>query len=143
MARQTVLIDSGFLFELFDASQPGHEAAIAAIADTNIVPIIPQITLPEAAYLFQRSGGVRQSAAFLQAIGAFPADFAAVEQADFRRAREIMLQYESAKLDFVDCCLMALCERLNVTTVCTFDRRDFSMVRLKHTPHLTLLPETI
>lgn len=59
---------------------------------------------------------------------------------DIDRAREIMARYSSAKLDFVDCCIMALSERLNVTRVCTFDRRDFSIFRPKHCDYLDLLP---
>jgi predicted nucleic acid-binding protein len=41
-------------------------------------------------------------------------------------------KYISADLDFVDCCLTAIAERLNITQICTFDRRDFSIIRPKH-----------
>jgi predicted nucleic acid-binding protein len=51
-----------------------------------------------------------------------------------------MAIYASARLDFVDCCLMALSERLNITQICTYDRRDFSMFRPAHCDYLTLLP---
>lgn len=48
--------------------------------------------------------------------------------------------YQSARFDFVDCCIMALSERLNITQVCTLDRRDFSIFRPGHCPFLELLP---
>ncbi len=48
--------------------------------------------------------------------------------------------YPGAKLDFVDCCIMAMSERLNITRVCTFDRRDFSIFRPAHCDYLELLP---
>lgn len=51
-----------------------------------------------------------------------------------------MRKYRDAELDFVDCCLTALAERLNITRICTFDRRDFSIIRPKHTDYLELLP---
>jgi hypothetical protein len=35
---------------------------------------------------------------------------------------------------------MALSERLNITQVCTVDRRDFSMFRPLHCDYLELLP---
>lgn len=60
--------------------------------------------------------------------------------ADFIRMREIMTDYRDAKFDFVDCSLMALSERLNITQICTLDKRDFSIFRPKHVPHLYLLP---
>ncbi len=51
-----------------------------------------------------------------------------------------MDNYRSAKFDFVDCCIMALTERLNIRQVCTLDRRDFPIFRPKHCPFLELLP---
>jgi uncharacterized protein len=59
---------------------------------------------------------------------------------DFSRAIEVMRQYQDAELDFVDACLTAMAERLNITQIATFDRRDFSMIRPKHTPYFELLP---
>ncbi len=59
---------------------------------------------------------------------------------DLRRARQIMQQYEKADLDFVDCCIMALSERLKITSVYTFDRRDFVIFRPTHVDYLELLP---
>jgi uncharacterized protein len=51
-----------------------------------------------------------------------------------------MAIYFDAKLDFVDCCIMALSERMNITKVCTFDRRDFGMFPPQHCAYLELLP---
>jgi predicted nucleic acid-binding protein len=59
---------------------------------------------------------------------------------DFARAIALMDRYRDAELDFVDCCLTALAERLNITRICTFDRRDFSMIRPQHTEYFDLLP---
>jgi predicted nucleic acid-binding protein len=57
---------------------------------------------------------------------------------DLVRVREIMSKY--VQFDFVDCCILALAERLNVTRVCTFDRRDFSSFKPLHCEYLELLP---
>jgi hypothetical protein len=51
-----------------------------------------------------------------------------------------MATYASADFDLADCCIMALAERLNITQVCTFDQRDFSIFRPTHCPHLDILP---
>lgn len=59
---------------------------------------------------------------------------------DLERAAEIMEQYADADLDFVDCCIMALAERLNITEVCTLDQRDFSIFRPAHCDYLEILP---
>jgi hypothetical protein len=52
--------------------------------------------------------------------------------ADLIRMQQIMEQYQDAAFDFTDTAIMALSERLNVTRVCTFDRRDFSIFRPAH-----------
>ena len=59
---------------------------------------------------------------------------------DFERAVAVMRTYQDAELDFVDSCLTAMAERLQVTHICTFDRRDFAIIRPKHTAYFELLP---
>jgi predicted nucleic acid-binding protein len=59
---------------------------------------------------------------------------------DVQRAAVIMAKYPTAKLDFVDCCIMALSERLSISQVCTFDRRDFVIYRRPNGEALELLP---
>jgi uncharacterized protein len=44
-------------------------------------------------------------------------------------------------LGAVDAAVVALSERLAVTTLATIDRRDFSIVRPRHADHFELLPE--
>jgi hypothetical protein len=51
-----------------------------------------------------------------------------------------MEKYSDIELDFVDCCIVAIAERLNLTEICTFDRRDFSIIRPTHVEYLTLHP---
>ncbi len=59
---------------------------------------------------------------------------------DLTRAGKIAQAYETAAFDFVDCCLMAMAERLEVAEICTYDRRDFSIFRPRHCEYLALLP---
>ncbi|MBN2304512.1 MAG: PIN domain-containing protein [Anaerolineae bacterium] len=59
---------------------------------------------------------------------------------DMARMQAIMLQYQDAAFDFADVAIMALAERLNITQVYTFDRRDFSIFRPRHCDYLELLP---
>jgi len=52
------------------------------------------------------------------------------------------ITYADAGFDFVDCCIMALAERLQITPIYTFDHRDFAIFRRQHCPYLELLPQT-
>lgn len=52
----------------------------------------------------------------------------------------LMRQYQDAELDIADIAQVALAERLNITQIYTFDRRDFIIVRPRHTDYFDLLP---
>ncbi|MBZ0304769.1 MAG: PIN domain-containing protein [Anaerolineae bacterium] len=136
----SILIDSGFLYELYNKEAAYHEAAREFIRLDKGTRLIPQVILSEVTFLFGRSGGERAVIVFLETLEAARPPLVSVTLEDLKRARQIMATYYGAKLDFVDCCIMALSERLNITRVCTFDRRDFSMFRPKHCPFLELLP---
>lgn len=75
---------------------------------------------------------------FARARAAF--EILALTEPDMARMQQIMEQYQDAAFDFTDAAIVALAERLNITRVCTFDRRDFSIFRPLHCEYLELLP---
>jgi len=64
----------------------------------------------------------------------------AVTEEDILKAADILEQYQSSRIDFVDASVMTIAERLKLTTVLTLDRRDFSLYRPQHCVAFTLLP---
>ncbi len=62
------------------------------------------------------------------------------EISDLERAAEILEKYADTKIDFVDCVIMAIAERLNITRILTVDRRDFSLFRPLHCDHFEIVP---
>jgi hypothetical protein len=54
---------------------------------------------------------------------------------------ELVGQYANLDLGAADASVVALAERLGVTTIATVDRRDFSVVRPKHVAAFELVPE--
>ncbi len=61
--------------------------------------------------------------------------------ADMIRMQQIMERYQDAEFDFTDTAIMAVAERLNITRICTFDRRDFVIFRPDHCDYFELLPK--
>lgn len=137
MALPRVLVDSSFLYALFRKADPDHKVVRAIIETVKADFIIPQVVLTEAAWLFNRAGGMPLVSAFLAA-AEFPLEVVTYD--DLRRASRLMGQYPGAKLELVDCCLVSLAERLGITRVATLDRRDFSIVRTQTGDFLTILP---
>ncbi len=135
-----ILIDSSFLFAVFHQQDVNHEQAKAFNANTTQVPLVPDIILPEVSFLFLRDVGYHALEPFLKNLAAIDVQLTGLDMADVQRAREIVGTYPKARFDLVDACIMALAERLEITQVCTFDRRDFSIFRPQHCSHLELLP---
>lgn len=134
------LMDSGFLYALYDAADRHHAVVVAVRRTQGLRTIVPDIVLVEAAFLARRSRGIpgvlRLLDSFQQAV--FPLEM--MTRQDLQRVREIMAKYQDSEFDFVDCCLMALAERLGITRIYTIDQRDFRIFRPRHCDHFDLLP---
>ena len=59
---------------------------------------------------------------------------------DYSRSSEILLKYNDANIDFVDACIFAMAERLNITKILTVDRRHFQLFRPSHCEAFEILP---
>ncbi|MEP7291469.1 MAG: PIN domain-containing protein [Chloroflexota bacterium] len=143
-------MDSGVNMMCFTASylvalgyprDKNHLVAKQFAAQHETGLLIPDVVLVDAIYNLHRLGGTRAATHFAHLLIGQSPQLIALTVADFARAVDVMRLYADADLDFVDCCLTALAERLGITRICTFDRRDFSMIRPKHAPYLELLPD--
>lgn len=135
-----ILFDTSFIVALNNAKDIHHAAATQFLASNHDIYLLPEVTLTEAAFLLGKAGGLPAVMLFLNNLVVTEASLQSILLADLSRAREIMGTYRESRLDFVDCCLMALSERLNITHICTFDRRDFPIFRPQHCAYLELLP---
>ncbi len=138
-----VLVDTSFLVALYNRHDMQHQRAsdlLRSPESRSFRYIIPEVALTEVTYLLRREVGITIEAQFIQWLVETGAVVQCLTLADLNRAARIMLSYAEARFDFVDCCLIALCERLTITRLCTFDRRDFGIFRPNHAEALTLLP---
>ncbi|MDX2075952.1 MAG: PIN domain-containing protein [bacterium] len=133
------LIDSSFLYVLLNPKQKDYERANITIKALSQL-IVPYVVLTEVAFLFNREGGILAVTRFINTLIATKLTYEILIPEDFVRMSNIMTTYRDAKFDFVDACLMALSERLNITLICTLDQRDFSIFRPRHVDRLELLP---
>lgn len=136
----TILLDTSFIVALNNPQDRKHAAARNFFSGQHNVYLLPEVVLTEAAFLLGKAGGLPASLRFLDRLVAVSAVLQSISLPDLKRARDIMAAYPESRLDFVDCCLMALSERLNITQICTYDRRDFSIFRPQHCDYLELLP---
>jgi uncharacterized protein len=103
--------------------------------------LVPGTVVAEAGYLLAREGGPAVEAQLVTSLA--DGTFRPIEltRADYRRAAELIVAYQSLPLGTTDATVIAVCERLDLSEVATLDRRHFGVVRPRHVDALTLLPE--
>lgn len=104
---------------------------------------LPITVLTEACYLIDRIGGPNAEAQFIDSVGNESAHrFRPVNltDVDLRGMSELVRQYADRRLGGTDASLVAVAERLGITTIATMNRRDFDNVRPRHAPAFTIVP---
>ncbi len=123
-----VLIDSGPLIALFDASDKYHNKAVNFIK-SNKYPLVTTIaSVTETLHLldFNRNAQID----FIEWIHKGAVEIQNIESSDFGRLKELTEKYRDLPMDFADSCLVYLAEKLNLNTIATIDR-DFTIYRIK------------
>jgi predicted nucleic acid-binding protein len=133
-------VDTGPLVAAVSRADHWHER-VAAWWGANRDPLLVPVTvLPEAAYLIGTRLGAAHETAFVQAVADEEVEVSQLSEADLDRAAELMATYHELPLGFVDASVVAMAERLDVTTILTTDRRHFGVVRPAHCPRFRVVP---
>ena len=134
------LLDTGFLYATIDETDDRHLAVITVIKNLRGKVILPVPVITETTYFLSRNLGLEAVAKFLDnlSISTFLVENPSPD--DYVRSAEILRKYNDAKIDFVDVCIFAMAERLNITKILTIDRRHFSIFRPKHCAAFEILP---
>lgn len=135
----TALIDTGFMLAVL-AHNDSHHAACRAVIANERNALLPSVVLPELAYLVIRDLGYPVLVLFLRQLLNNPEQLIETTPADLRRAADLLEKYRDAHLDFVDCVIVAIAERLKISRILTVDRRDFSILRPAHIEAFEILP---
>lgn len=123
-----ILIDSGPLIALFDASDRYHNKAVNFIK-SNKYPLVTTISsITETLHLlnFNRNAQID----FIEWIHQGAVEIQNIENDDFGRIKDLTEKYRDLPMDFADSCLVYLAEKLSLNTIATIDR-DFSIYRIK------------
>jgi uncharacterized protein len=133
-----LLVDTGVLYALVDRSDAWHGRSVDYVKASRTTLLAPVTVLPEAAYLIRTRLGMREE---LKLIEGFVNGEVAIEplsDSDMSRAFAVMAKYP--ELGFTDSTIVAMAERLALTTIATTDRRHFQTVRPRHARQFTLVP---
>lgn len=122
-----ILIDSGPIIALFDASDRFHNASVAFVR-SNTYPLVTTLaSITEALHLLDFSRDAQLD--LLEWIIRGGVEIHPIHNSDVRRLKELTEKYRDLPMDFADSCLVYLAEQLHIDTVATIDR-DFTVYRI-------------
>ena len=101
---------------------------------------MPTPVIIETCWLIESRLGPAAEAGFLHSINVGELVRVDLLDDDWTRVAELIETYVDLGLGVVDASVIAVAERLRVTTIATLDRRHFNVVRPKHIAAFELLP---
>jgi predicted nucleic acid-binding protein len=122
-----ILMDSGPMIALFDASDKYHQAAVEFIRMNRCQLITTLASVTETLHMLDFSRKAQLD--FLEWLHRGAVEIQHIGNTDFGRIRELTAKYQDLPMDFADSCLVYLAEQLGIDTVATIDR-DFSIYRI-------------
>lgn len=137
----SILVDTGVLLGAIDADDAAHEDCSTVLerhASGGL--LVPVTVIAEAAWQLENNVGVDAEAALLDAVISGELTVMDIGADDYVRAVELIRRYADLGLGLVDASVIAIAERLDVTTIATLDRRDFTVVRPAHCKVFELIP---
>lgn len=135
-----VLFDTSFLLAVSLNTDKNHVLARTAMKSIVGKRVLAAPMLSELFYMVATRLDYDRAVHLFEALQSVAFQIEPLSSGDMARMVEIMNQYADNRLDYVDTAIMALSERLNITEIYTFDRRDFRVFRPVHTVALRLLP---
>lgn len=135
-----MIVDSSVLYAIADRTDVHHERC-TELLDAFAGPLLlPTLVLGETAYLVGVRRGPQAEIRFITSIAVGELIVEHPIQPDLARMAELLWRYGDLPLGTVDASIVALAERLNIRTIATLDRRDFSVVRPSHIEAFELVP---
>jgi predicted nucleic acid-binding protein len=135
----TALVDTNIWLAALVEADDLHAIGVIAL-DEEPEALLPGVVLPELAYMLQRDNHHPALSQFMRDVATNKLPLIETTPTDLGRAAELLEKYADARVDFVDCVIVALAERLNITRILTLDRRHFMLFRPKHCAAFELLP---
>jgi len=135
-----LLVDTNIWLAAADRRSDRHSECAAILRSHRGELAAPIPVIAETAWLILDRLGTAAQAAFLRLVTSgqlTPVDLTA---ADWQCCTDLVERYASLRLDLIDASLVAVAERLKLTRLATLNRRDFTVIRPRHTAAFELLP---
>lgn len=137
-----ILVDTAPLLAMLHVADQQHRRCLKWYDMARGPLLVPQTVMVEAAYMVSQRCGPKVEAELVRSMGpGGPFDLVAIQKTDMLRIAHLVEKYSDFPLGVVDASVIAVAERLNITTIATLDVRHFAAVRPNHTESFVLVPE--
>ena len=135
-----LLIDTNIWLASVDRPSTHHASCAQVIREhrNELAATVPVIA--ETSWLILDRLGPAAQGEFLQLVTSGQLHALDLTGEDWQRCAELVTTYADLRLDLMDASIVAVAERLKLTTIATLNHRDFRVVRPAHTDAFTLLP---
>jgi len=133
-----VLLDTGVVVALLDASEKLHSLCARAVEALYAPLITCEAVIAESCYLLRNLPGAPETVLDNVTAGVFQIPLQLSRES--LAVREVARRYRDRRIDLADACLIVLAERFNTADVLTLDR-DFAIYRWGKRRPFRLLPE--
>jgi len=135
-----MIVDTGVLLGAADTDDADHVRCAQLLRGQRGQLKVPAPVIAETSWQIERNLGHHSEARFLRLITSGELLAAELTVEDYQRCVGLIDTYHDLGLGFVDASVVAVAERLGVTTITTLNHRDFTVVRARHCEAIALVP---
>lgn len=135
-----LLADAAPLVALLDRRDPDHGLTAEWFASVPLPLPIVELVVAEAAYFLGKRPGPAGEVLLARLFADGDLVAISTEAKDWARIGELAELYLDLPLGISDAAVVAIAERLGITTIATFDHRHFGVVRPRHCDAFELVP---
>lgn len=136
-----ILVDTGPLVAAGNRRDAYHARCVQALATAQPPRLVPATVVAETGYLLERDAGADVEAEFLRLFHSGYLRLVDLTADDLGRCAELVQQYADFPLGTTDATIIAVAERLKISTIASLDTRHFHAVQPRHVQAFTLIPE--
>ena len=135
---RSVLLDTGFLVALVNATDPDHASCAAVWKGLRARVVTVEGVLVETSHMLRRARGGFEAAVGL--VTAVDATIVLLDASRLERCAALMGRYRNVPMNLVDALLVATAEDGAIGEILTLDKRGFRAYRFSRSRAFTILP---
>ena len=134
-----MIVDTSALFAFMRIGDPDH-ASVSRALDASVPLVVSPFVIAELDSLVETRIGIRAELAVLAELSSGTYELPALTPADLISCAAIIERYSDHRVGITDASLVVLADRYQTRTICTLDRRHFSVLRTLNDEPFNVVP---